>query len=207
MVFPGAQQIQALEVVINQAIKLDPLTQQRLQKLAGKRFRITSTEPAADLIVAIEEHVISLHTPDEKPVTSHLTGDLSAFIKLISADDKAAALINADVRLQGDSQLLIELQEILAHINLDWEYHLAQHVGDIPAHLIGQIGRGSVSWLKYTQPVFMRHLKEYILEEARLAPTKSEIDIFITGIQNLDEQVERLEARINRIKRNIQDQT
>lgn len=200
MSFPSERQLKAIEAIINQAIKLDPLARQRLEKLAGKRFRIESTEPVADVLIEIDEQTISIIPPDDQPVTSHLTGDLSAFTKLMSADDKAAALINADLRLQGDSQLLIELQEILSHMEFDWEYHLAQHIGDLPAHMIGKVGRNSANWIKHTQPVFMRHLKEYILEEAKLSPSKSELDGFITMIQNLDEQVERLEAKINRIK-------
>ena len=201
MSFPSERQLKALEAVVNQAIRLDPLTAQRLQKLAGKRFHIECTDPAADVLIAINEQAITLLPPDGKPVTSHLTGDLTAFVKLMSADDKAAALINADLRLQGDSQLLIELEEILSYIELDWEYQLAQHIGDLPAHLLGKLGRGSFNWLKQTQPIFMRHLQEYILEEARLSPTKQEIDRFISDLQALNEQVERLEARIERLKK------
>ena len=43
-------------------------------------------------------------------------------------------------------------------------------------------------------------LQEYILEEAQLAPTKTEVENFITNIQTLQEKVERLEARIAAIK-------
>ncbi len=199
---PSAAQLMALEAIINQALTLDPVAQQRLQLISGKSIRLECTEPAFDLAAEIEDSSLRLLQPEqlEHTATSHLSGDLSAFSKLLSDDDKAAALINADLRLQGDSRLLIELQEILVNIDLDWEHHLAKIIGDMPAHFIGKIGRDSFNWLRSTQPIFMRHLQEYLVEETRLSPNKIELENFIQGVQELDERTERLQTKLTRLK-------
>ena len=194
-----ATQRKALVLVINQALKLDPAARQRLQKLSGKRLRIECVEPPVDLIIAIDADSIALLPVDEQAVDSHLRGTLSAFVKLISSEDRAAGIINSDVQLRGSSQLLIELQAIFEQLDLDWEYQLAQMLGDLPAHLIGKLHRESRHWLKQGQPLFMRHLQEFILEEARLSPRLAELESFIAEVQSLRQRSERLEARIQRL--------
>ncbi|CAA0079524.1 Uncharacterised protein [BD1-7 clade bacterium] len=192
----------ALESVVNRALELDPMARQRLESLAGKSIRLQCTDPDIDLCVAVEGQSIQLMLVgegDAPTTTAHLSGDMSAFIRLLTAEDKAAEMINADLRLQGESSLLIDLQDILAHVELDWEYHLARVIGDLPAHALGKFSRETLQWLKSTQPVFLRHVQEFVLEEGRLAPTQAEMDAFIDEIHVLDERVERLQARLQRL--------
>lgn len=217
----GQRQLLVIQGLVNQALTLDPLAQQRLQTLAGKSLRLECTQPEIDVVISVTAESISLYVSDDylqahvppsnsenssknNPINCHLKGDLNAFSKLLTADDKAAALINADLRLKGDSSLLIELEQILGHIELDWEFHLAKIIGDIPAHFIGQKSRQGWHFLRNKQPVFKRHLQDFILEEARLTPHKLEMDGFIEDVQNLDQRVERLQARIQRMKHQLQ---
>lgn len=203
------QQLNVIQVLVNKALKLDPLSQPRLQALAGKSLRIQCNEPTLDIVIAVNDESIDLITSEsflqsdegeKKSVSCHLSGDLSAYSKLFSAEDKAAALINSSLRLQGDSSLLIELDQIISHVELDWEYHLAKLIGDMPAHIIGQNSRKSWQFLRSSQPVFMRHLQEYILEEAQLCPNKLEMEQFIEAVQSADESTDKLQARIQRLQ-------
>ncbi len=198
---PGKNlQLKALEKLINQALTLDPSAQTELLLLAGKSIQIECTEPVLQVVITISSDGILLDPFEQQTVNSHLTGDLSAFTELLGAQDKVATLINGNLRLQGDSQLLMNVQKILQGIDLDWEFQLAKLIGDLPAHFIGKMSRDTLAWLRATQPVFMRHLQEFILEEAQLSPTKMEIEQFIDTVQNLVEKTERLEARMMRIK-------
>ena len=85
-----------------------------------------------------------------RQVALHLQGDIFAFAKLIAAEDKGAVvlLINADLHFFGDSHFLMALQQRLMSLGVDWEYQLARLVGDIPAYLVSQWGKGTVQWLK-----------------------------------------------------------
>lgn len=197
----SAAQLNLLASVINRALQLDSQAGQRMQQLSGKRLRLTCTEPAMDVLIAIDGASIALTPGDSKAdaVDCHLTGSLSAFIDLLGADDKAAAIINGDLTLQGNSQLLLDLYDTLQQTDLDWEYHLARLIGDIPAHFIGSLGRDSWSWLQQSRPVFTRHLQEFLLEEVQLSPSQSEMDSFVEGVQDLALQVDRLAARIRRL--------
>ena len=204
----NSAQLQIIQGLINKALKLDPLAQQRLQALDKKSLRLQCNDPAIDIVILIENEGITLlgneaflhkRGEEKQKLSCHLHGDLSAFSKLLAAEDKAAALINSELRLQGDSALLMELEQILSHIELDWEFHLAKLIGDMPAHFIGQRSRKTWQFLRDTQPVFMRHLQEYILEEAQLSPNQLEMQQFIDNVQSADEATERLQARVQRL--------
>lgn len=194
-------QLRALSLLINQALSLDNQSQQRLQVLSEQYLRLECTKPAIDALVAIDSQgKIQLSEADETPVNAHLRGPLSSFMRIFADDDKASAMINSGLQLKGNSQLLLELAEILQSIDLDWEYHLAQIIGDLPAHLLGRISRQSTQWLSQTRPIFMRHLQEFVLEEAQLSPRRDELEQFIEQVQQLQLRSERLEAKIKRLQ-------
>ncbi len=204
------RQLQLIQHIANKALQLDPLSLQRLQQLEGKSLRLQCKEPALDVVISVANASLYLGSWAESSerfesstVSCHLIGDLSAYSKLLSAEDKAAALINADLRLIGDSALLIDLEKILSSLELDWEYHLARIVGDVPAHLLGQRARRGWQFFRSAQPVFTRHLQEFVLEEAQLCPDQLEVEAFIEQTQDLSEKTERLQARIKRLQNRL----
>lgn len=208
-----AKQLIVLQGLINRAIALDEKSSSRLNKLAGKSLRIECTDPACDVLIHIESqhielHSLSINSPQQdfkKPaVTTHIQGSLSAFFEIAAADDKAAALINADVRLIGDSQILIDLQQALNFIDLDWEFHLAKLLGDIPAHLIGNLSRTSFAHLSRLTPIFRRHLKEFLQEETRTAPLQSELDDWQKNTLQTRQQIDRIAAKVDMAKQHMQ---
>ncbi len=198
------EQLATLELLINQALKLDEKAQTQLAQFLGKSIRITCSEPDLDIVLSVLEKKIRLLTYDswlveaETTPTTHLTGGFAAFVQLLAAEDKAAALINLDLKLKGDTALLIDLQNVLTHIGIDWEYHLARFVGDVPAHFLGKMSRSTWRWIKDTQPIFVRHVREFVTEEMTLTPPKVEIDAYVDDIQQLSQRIERLEAHVKR---------
>lgn len=196
----------ALERAINAALALDSATRKRLQTLDGNCFLLECTEPAIKVHVLVAGDGIRLPVVHEAKPNTHLIGPLSEFIMLATAKDKPSALVNSGVRLQGDSAPLIRLAEMLADIELDWEGELARLVGDVPAHMFGEASRQLLRFGKRTHNTFLRHLEEYLHEEARLLPTRLEVEDFIGDVQKLAQDVERIDARIKRLQQRLQEQ-
>jgi ubiquinone biosynthesis protein UbiJ len=200
----SSTQLIVLQGLINQAIRIDSSAEKRLHALDGKTLRLQCNEPAMDICITIEQAQICLEPGSQRDkVSTHIQGELGAYLNLLSAEDKTSALINSNLRLSGDSQLLVDLQQALMHLELDWEYHLAQLVGDIPAHHLGQLSRKGLNFLKNSQPIFKRHLQEFILEEAKLAVTIDEFDHFVKSIQHTEQQLERIGARLSQARERL----
>lgn len=193
----------AMERAINTALAMDGATRQRLQALDGNCFLLECTEPAIKVYVLVNHDGIRLPVFYEAKPNTHLIGPMSEFIALATADDKPSALVNSGVRLQGDSAPLIRLADMLADIELDWEGELAKLVGDVPAHMFGEASRQLLRFGKRTHNTFLRHLEEYLHEEARLLPTRLEVEDFIGDVQKLAQDVERIDARIRRLQQQI----
>ena len=205
-----AKQLIVLQGIINRALAIDTEFASKINRLAGKSLRLECIQPAVDVMLMIDQQRIILQACDtadtlELSVSTHLQGKLSAFIAVASSDDMAAAMINSDVRLIGDSQLLIDLRDALNLLEIDWEFHLARIIGDIPAHLFGKIGRTTADHLGRLKPIFFRHLQEFILEETKASPRKEEIQHWQHESQKLRQQMDRIDAKLTLAKNKLQD--
>lgn len=193
--------LQALSAVLNRTLALDTLSVQGLKALANQSLHFECTEPAFAVALFIDkEGKVQLETVDPYAnYSTHIRGTLSAFLHLAQSDDKASAMMASGLYLSGNSLLLQELSEIFQAADIDIEWFLSHRIGDVPAHFIAQAGRKGQQWLSEKQPVFKRHLQEFVLEETQLVPRHEEIETFIEQVQAIKQRTERLEAKIKRL--------
>lgn len=190
-----------LEFLVQKALALDPATTQRLAKLEGKVLLVHCSTPDIKVYCLPGKNGLQLQSwYDEKHVSSSLEGSLSEFVSLLQAEDKAASLINGAFTVKGDSADFIALQEALAQLDIDWEQPLSRLVGDMGSHHIGKMLRGSLAWGKQAHSSMQRNVEEFIHEEARLLPPRLELDNFYSDVSSLGLRVDRLEARLQRLK-------
>jgi ubiquinone biosynthesis protein UbiJ len=191
--------VAALEVAVNRALALDAVGRSRLGELAGKIFRLQCTQPALDIYLVPGPGGVSLAGYHEGPVTTAIRGTAADFAELATARDPAAALINGNIELTGDSAPLMELQRIIAGLELDWEAPLVDTLGDVAGHQLAEALRGLFSWGRQASSSFTRQLEEFIHEEARLAPPRQEVEDFYQDLETLNQRVDRLQARMRRL--------
>ena len=193
----------SLEFVINKALELDPGSKLRLAEMQGVTLKIECTAPALHAYVQPGEHGILLKSWHEDPPDSGISGTLSELTRLLQAQDKASALVNGGFQLQGDSAPLVQLQEILAQLDIDWEQPIARLLGDVAGHQIGKFIRGSLAWGRHASGSLQRNLEEFIHEEARLLPPRLELENFYADVSALNLRVDRLAARVRKARRQI----
>jgi ubiquinone biosynthesis protein UbiJ len=73
-------------------------------------------------------------------------------------------------------------------------------VGDPAAHQVGAGVRAAGRWGQKVGDTLLQNLREYLQEEARIVPTRYEVDAFLGEVDTLRDDVERLEARIARLR-------
>jgi ubiquinone biosynthesis protein UbiJ len=76
-------------------------------------------------------------------------------------------------------------------------------LGDVAAHQLGRAARGSARWGRRAHDALLRHVEEFIHEEARLAPPRLEVEDFLADLRATAQRGERLEAGIRRLGRRI----
>lgn len=192
-----------LEFAINQALSLDPASQNKLGQLKGHVFHLEFTAPELDFYLIPGDKDISLRGIYQYEADTKLSGSANEFIKLATASDPANALINGELELHGDSNALIELQKIGQQLDLDWEAPLADLFGDVIGHHIGKTVRSGFKFASQAFKNFKRQTEEYIKEESNLLPPKWQVERFYDDVSQIKMRTERLEARINKLRQNI----
>ena len=88
-----------------------------------------------------------------------------------------------------------------ADVDIDWEEHLSRLVGDVVAHEVGGAARAARAFGRRAGRTAEQNLREYLQEEARLLPTRYELKELLDAVDVLRDDVERLAARVERLRR------
>jgi len=201
--FPGPTLLAAataiVETGLNQALALDPAGRQGLLAALERPVQLTITTPAP-LFCSLSrngERIRVSSQPEAEPALT-VTGKPLAFAALATGDDR----VFSDGRLQasGDSTLALQLQQALKHLNPDWEAAMARHMGDIPAHFLGQRIRHALAWGRQAFDTMNANIEEYVHEESRSLPGRHELDATFRDIDDISLRVNQLEARLQQLE-------
>jgi ubiquinone biosynthesis protein UbiJ len=137
--------------------------------------------------------------PPARDVDASIRGRLMALASLAAEDDKLSTSMQQRVSFHGDVQLAQKLQRILGGLDVDWEEMLSRQVGDVLAFQIHDGLRRAGNRVRRTVDSLLQTSSEYLREEARLSPTTVEFDDFQAGVTRLRNDVDRAEARLERL--------
>ena len=204
--FPGptlqAAITRVLEGALNSALALDPAGRQALLEAVSGTLQFRITVPVAITLTlqkSGDRILVGSHSA-ESPVLD-ISGPPLAFAALALGDSQ----VFADQRLavDGDTGLAHQFQRALDQLNPDWEAALAQRLGDLPAHFLGQRIRNAVTWSRNAAASLQANVEEYLHEETRSLPGHRELTATFADIDDLNLHTERLSARLDRLAAQI----
>ncbi len=192
----------AIETVIAKAVDLSPGAQGRLTQLHPLAIEIRCTQPALRMFFCVEaDGGIQIASYRETKAAVSIEGTWRDFSRVASASDPAAALINSNVKISGNTTPLLQLQAIVADLDIDWEAPIVDAIGPVFGHQLAEVIRAITRTSGTTHRRMKRQLSEFILEEGRFSPPKPELDSFFTAIDDLVLRTDRIESRLKRIKK------
>ena len=187
--------------LLDAAIDLDPETRAALAGLSGKvvDFEIIG---AGALRLRIDGERVRVE-PGDGTAAADVTirGAPLSLLRFLFAGDRETLILGEEVGLRGDVALATRLQRIVARMDLDLEEALAHRIGDAPAHELFRGMRGLGGWMRDAGSALLADASEYLHYEAGLAPTRGEAERFAHAVDDLRDDVERLEARTARLER------
>lgn len=190
----------AIETSLNRYLQLDPEALTGFSVLEGKiiAINIRGINQTLSLFPSAEGLMVLADFDEEADAT--ISGTPVALAKLGLADDPRDQLFNGEVEITGDTRVANQFSRLFSQLNIDWEELLAQNVGDIAAHKMGNIFRETGQWLKRSTKAVNLDAGEYLQEEAYLSPANAELRCFIKQVDEVREAADRLAARMNLIK-------
>ncbi len=192
---------------INALLRLDPASRQRMQQLAGQVLAVQASGPDFSLFLVFHHDGLQLAPQWDAPADCCLTATTGELWQLLTARDKAAALYQPGVSIEGNNALLVELSSILQDMDLDWEFQVQQWLGPVAAGLLGSHVRLYNRWATDGLGSLQLRLQDWLAEEARMLVGNNEAESRFTELDQLKLQLDRLEARTELIRRQLEPDT
>jgi ubiquinone biosynthesis accessory factor UbiJ len=187
-----------LEDTANRLLRLDPETLQRLGDLDGRVICVEFRDLGRRIYLHPSESGFRMRETAAQPPAVTLRGSVTVFARL-GVGGADAGVAPGDLEIEGDVALGQKMQRILQRLDLDWEEPLARLFGDPLGHALGRGLRAAQAWHVQAFRTLSLDAAEFLREEARLVPTRRELEGFLDAVDTLRADVDRLEARIRRL--------
>jgi ubiquinone biosynthesis protein UbiJ len=185
--------------LLNRNIQESTPARELCAKLAGTvvAVRVSDTALTAYFIVDDEAMDVVAVTAQDPDVL--ITGSLLTLASL-AGQSGTIAIRDGSLDISGDAELAGQFQQLLSFARPDIEEELSGIVGDAAAHRLGEIARGFGRWGREARSTMGANIREYLQEESRDAPSRYEVEKFNTDVSKLRDDVDRIEARLNRLQ-------
>ena len=191
--------LEGVEKMINAALVYDPSTRRQLTALQGKILLVESSTPSLRIAVEVGISGVLLHNDWQNSADVHISGSLISILNMGINAGEMRSFSGTGVNVTGDLELLRQLNQAMAGLDIDWEAALAELVGDVPAHIFSDAARKTANVSADTLQRAKSAVVEVSQEELRLSPSKNEFDEFVLSVRHLATDTERLSARVNRL--------
>lgn len=189
----------SVELGLNRVLALDSTALPRLARLSGRVIALDCTAPALQLFILPSGEGLQLAGQWAGEADCRLRAPATSLLRLATGKDKTAVLHSPEVELDGDSAALLELAGILQDLELDWEYELSRWLGPVASQLLGSHIRSRATWTSQTLDSLRLNLADYLSEESRSLVGQREADARFAELDRLKLDLDRLDARIERL--------
>lgn len=187
-----------LESVLNRNIAASAAARRLCRQLDGKVLALHVTGLPLSVFFRSEGERMSIDTASatgaDTPAAT-LSGSPLALLRLAGPAPESA-IRGGSIQIQGDAEVAQAFSELLKQAQPDLEEELSRVIGDVAAHQVGNTARAMLGFGKRAVDTFTQNVAEYLQEEGRDLPTRTEADEFVADVDKLRDDVARLEARL-----------
>ena len=190
-----------LESAINRCLSNDLQTLARLQELENKKTRFEISDWRIYFYILPKHNGVELRSKINGEADTTISGRLNDLFCISIATDKQQAIKQHRIEFSGDAHVGMAMQQILSNLDIDWEEHLAQVIGDIPATTVSKGFNRLLNIGKDVVSSITRNTTEYIHHEAKLTPTQAQLNQFYDDVTCIRNDVDRLAQKIQLLRR------
>ena len=172
-----------------------------LAKLEGKVIRLE--------LIGLPITLYFLAEDGKMAVASDYHGEVQVTMRIPAASLVATALrrdpeaVPKGMQMNGEAETAQVFSRLLRNADLDWEELLAERIGDVAARQVGNAVRGFVRWGRDSGTRLGQDLADYLHYESRDLPPRHEVQGFVSDVDRLRDDAERLGARLKRAQARI----
>lgn len=185
-----------LEATLNRNIADSSAAKNLCKRLQGKSLRIHLTGLPLQFTLLADSMGIQIKPDNNDRADAALTGTPLSLFGLAN-QDSTAPIQDRAVRIEGNAEVAHAFSELLKQAKPDFEEELSRVIGDVAAHHVGNTMRNAVEFGRRAKDALLQNIGEYLQEEGRDVPNKTEMQEFIHEVDKLRDDAARLEARLS----------
>lgn len=167
-----------------------------LAPLIGKVIRLDFSPPGREIYLCPGPEEIQILTSLSGTPDLIIRGSPLSFLRAAMSLSEDSAMRPAGLTLEGDLGLARSLMRLSQALNIDWQRVLSRTLGERLAREALEGFRAGRRWLKMGASSLESDLGDYLREESRWCPDALEVDRFLSAVDHLRDETERLEARL-----------
>ncbi len=191
--------LRPLESLLNRNIEGSSRARGLLAQIAGKSLEIRVAATPFRVRIEAAADRITIGRGGDTPADATIEGTPLSLARL-AAPAPAESFRSGSLQITGDAEVAQGFQKLFAAAQPDLEEELSRLTGDAFAHHLASLARGAVQFGRKARDTFAQNVAEYLTEEGRDVPARTEIDEFLTGVDAIREATDRLEARLARLE-------
>lgn len=197
-----------LQKLINDGLQYDLAARQKIENLAGKTLVLQVTEPALAFSVSIEsDGFVYCQSGIADPCDARVSGRATDLFAVLRAEDRTAAMMAHAITIEGDTRTFFAIQDVLSHLNVDWEMALGDRIGDLAAHavadglrLFSRVARNQFESVSRTGRNFLREESGWLVQQSLWHD-------HVQSIARLRQDTERFQARLQRLRARLPERS
>lgn len=190
--------LRLLDGALNRVLALDSAAVGAIAALEGRKVALQLKPwPAPMQISVVGGRLVAGEAQAPDLSVSATPGALLA----LAAERGGFELPAGRIDISGDADLARRVQKLVSQLDPDWDRPFAQFFGEVAGHQIAKGLRGALAWGRATAKAMVQNSAEYLREESRDLVAPGEMADFVDDVDRTRDDVERLEARIERLAR------
>jgi len=191
----------ALELALNQLIALDPDTRDALRGMDGRHVVVRLAAPELALRLDVDGDRLRVGpVVDDGEADLAVRGTLAGLLAQLPFLQRAGAGGTGRVRIEGDADLARQLQRLARGFDPDWQAPFVRVFGDVVGVQVADAFAGALRHAEVAGRNLAESTAEFLTEESRDLVGRNELDAFLDDVDGLRDGVERLDARVRRLR-------
>lgn len=190
--------LRLVDGALNRLLSLDSAAAGAIAALEGRKIALQLKPwPAPMQLSVVDGRLVASDAQAPDLAVSATPGALLA----LAAERGGFELPAGRIDISGDADLARRVQKLVSQLDPDWDRPFAQFFGEVAGHQIAKGLRGALAWGRATAKAMVQNSAEYLREESRDLVAPGEMADFVDEVDRTRDDVERLEARIQRLAR------
>ena len=188
-----------LTALVNRQIKATTPARELCAELDGKVMAVRIKDTGLVMYFCACPDEIALFGDYDGETDVAISGSILSLARLAGASGEDA-IRDGSLELIGDAEVAQAFQKLLGYGKPDIEEELSGVIGDVAAHRLGEVVRSIGSWGKEAGATLRQNFTEFLQEERRDVPSRYEVEAFTRKVDELRDDVARVEARLKRLE-------